>query len=73
MFDFGACQGRAGIGGGRVLVVGDLGGIDSVVVLVVIGTGVRILVEVHEDILNLGLLRRVHYHHNRWGLSLIHI
>jgi hypothetical protein len=34
---------------------------------VVVGTGVRILVEVHEDILNLGLLRGVHYHNNWWG------
>jgi len=34
---------------------------------VVVGTGIRILVEVHEDILNLGLLRGIHYHNNRWG------
>jgi hypothetical protein len=36
---------------------------------VVVGTGVRILVEVHEDILNLGLLRGVHYHNDwrGWG------
>ncbi len=39
------------------------------VILVVVGTGIRILVEVHEDILNLGLLRGVHYHNNwrGWG------
>jgi hypothetical protein len=35
-----------------------------VVVVVVVGSRVRILVEIHKDVLNLGLLRRIHNHHD---------
>ena len=50
---------------GCVGIVIDLRRVHSVVVVVIVCSRVGILVEIHKDVLNLGLLRRIHYHHYR--------
>lgn len=50
----------------RVLVA-DSRGVNPVVILVMVGSGVGVLVEIHEDVLNLRLLRGIHDHHYRLG------
>lgn len=57
----------SGICRGCILVIGDLGGVHTVVILVVVGARIRILIEIHQDILNLGLFRGVHNHDYRLG------
>jgi hypothetical protein len=65
LFRFRAGKGcPSGIGRGWVL---DLGRVHSVVILVVVGARIRILIEIHQDILNLGLFRGVHNHNYRLG------
>jgi hypothetical protein len=65
LFSFRAGKGcPSGIGRGWVL---DLGGVHTVVILMVVGARIRILIEIHQDILNLGLFRGVHNHNYRLG------
>ena len=57
----------------RGILVRNLGWIHSMIILVMISTRICILIEVHQDILNLSLFRRVHYHDNWWRWCTIDI
>ena len=68
LFSFRTGEGcPSGIRRGCILIIRDLGGVHSVVILVMVGSRIRILIEIHQDILNLGLFRGIHNHNYRLG------
>ena len=70
---FGAQDWRLFVGcwGGTSSSLWNLRGVDSVVVVTVVSSRVRVLIKVHQDVLDLGLLRGMHHHDYRSWISLL--
>ena len=72
---FGAQDWRLFVGGGWLgsssTTLRNLRGVHSVVVVTMVSSRVRVLIKVHQDVLNLGLLRGMHDHDYRSGVGLL--